>query len=53
MDYPNIRVDLDGVELAKGVATILEYNFEHATINALKRFRLVRLAALGGNRNSG
>lgn len=45
MDYPNISADLDGVEGAKSIATIPERDLEHATINILEQFRLIRLAA--------
>jgi hypothetical protein len=44
VDHPDIDVDLDGIECAKGVAAISQSDLENSAIDALERFRLRRLA---------
>src|SRR5258708_6615349 len=49
MDHPDVRIDFDRIERAKGVITIPQGNLEHTAINALERLRLLRLSARGGD----
>jgi hypothetical protein len=50
MDHPDVIADLDGVEHPKRVAPISQGDFEQSAIKPMERLGLIRLAALGRNR---
>jgi hypothetical protein len=49
--HPYVVADLHGIDRAKGVAPVLQGNFEDAAIDTLKGLGDVRFAAFGRYRN--
>lgn len=47
MDYPNVRIDLNGVKCPKGIAAMAQGNFKNTAIDTLEWLDLVRLSTLG------
>ena len=53
MDYPNFLAKLYGVDQPEGIGLEGQSYLEHARAKALHRFRYIRLAAVGCDRQRG